>query len=123
LPAGVRSEYAKRTAGLRGEAKRRASGHRGTEDFIRYLRDGDVILCDIGSVTFNEQTGRYGPIGKSVLPASARREQREFALRNQTRASLARVIERELATGAIFSPSPSMDQRRLLSSSESEGGY
>lgn len=92
-------------------AKRR--GHASRVGFLAYLRDGDVILCDIGSVTFSEKTGRFGTIWKTVLPADGRPE-REFSIRNQTRVSLRALIELEIEAGVIFSPQPSMDQRRLL---------
>lgn len=81
-----------------------------------------MILCDITSVTFNPATQRYGPIWKTVIPASGRRE-REYVLRNQTRQSLLETIDLEIERGVIFSPSPSMDQRRLASGTDVEGGY
>lgn len=81
-----------------------------------------MILCDITSVTFNQTTKRYGPIWKTVIPASGRHE-REYVLRNQTRRSLLETIDAEIAKGVIFSPSPSMDQRRLASGDDVEGGY
>ena len=64
----------------------------------------------------------YEEIVKTVIPASGARE-REFTLRRLTRAELLATIMEEERAGVIFSPSPSMDQRRLLSHTETTGGY
>lgn len=118
---GFRSYYERRVVGVAKGERARVRGHRSRADFLASLREGDVILCDITSVWILP-SGRYSPIWKTVIPANGGRE-REFVLRNQTRASLLAAIEAEIRAGVIFSPSPSMDQRRLLSDSETEGGY
>lgn len=119
---GFGSYYERRVAGVPRGERAGVRGHRGKADFLASLREGDLILCDIGSVRFDAARGRYGPIWKTVIPASGGRE-REFVLRNQTRTSLLATVEKEVRRGVIFSPSPSLDQRRLLSENESEGGY
>lgn len=78
-------------------------------------------MCDITSIRVSA-SGRYSPIWKTVIPGNGGRE-REYVLRNQTRASLLAAILEEERRGVIFSPSPSMDQRRLLSATETTGGY
>ena len=136
---GFGSYYEERVKGVPKGERSRARGHRGTRDFVASLREGDLILCDISSVTMRTRTRRrpdkrfkrgyrllkdqvYSAIEKTVIPASGARE-REFTLRNLTRAELLAVIEEEEERGVIFSPSPSMDQRRLLSANVTEGGY
>lgn len=124
---GFESYYERRTRRRPGAPKppaeelARRRGHRGRADFLGSLREGDLILCDITGVTIS-QSGRYGPIWKTVIPGDGGVE-REYVLRNQTRASLLAAILEEERRGVIFSPSPSMDQRRLLSARETEGGY
>lgn len=48
LPAGTRSEYARRTEGARPEDRRARSGHAGPADLIRFLRPGDEIILERG---------------------------------------------------------------------------
>ncbi len=118
---GFGSYYERRTSGVPVGARARARGHRGRADFLGSLREGDLILCDITGVRLRP-SGRYDVIWKTVIPADGGPE-REYALRNQTRASLLAAIEAEVDAGVIFSPSPSMDQRRLVSRADTEGGY
>lgn len=118
---GFRSYYERRVTGVPRGQRAKVRGHRSRSDFLASLREGDLILCDIASVTI-APSGRYGPIWKTVIPADGGVE-REYVLRNQTRASLLAAILEEERRGVIFSPSPSMDQRRLLSATVVEGGY
>lgn len=69
-----------------------------------------------------DEEGRYLEIVKTTLDASTGRE-RWWTLTNLTRRQLELVIGEEQARGAIFSPAPSLDQRRLLSEDEVDGGY
>ena len=151
---GFESYYERRTRGRPGAEKpapeelARRRGHRGTRDFVRSLREGDLILCDITGIEIRRRrrmvmqfkpdrrykTGQrpigkqrvtvdvYERIDKTVIPANGGRE-REYTLRRLTREELLETIEEEERRGVIFSPSPSMDQRRLLSARETEGGY
>lgn len=118
---GFGSYYERRTAGVPRGERARVRGHRGRADFLSTLREGDLILCDITSIRL-QPNGRYSPIWKTVIPANGGRE-REYALRNQTRESLLQAILEEERRGVIFSPSPSMDQRRLLAKTDVNGGY
>lgn len=118
---GEGSYYKRRVKGIPKGERAKARGHRGRADFLRSLQEGDLILCDITNITLSEK-GRYSPIWKTVIPANGGRE-REYALRNQTRESLLQAILEEEKRGVIFSPSPSMDQRRLLAKTDVHGGY
>lgn len=95
----------------------------GVNAFLRGLDEGDTIIMPEGirSVERDAQ-GRYIRIVKIVLDAVTARERR-FVLRNLTRPQLIALIKAEQAKGAIFSLSPSLDQRKLLPESDVEGGY
>lgn len=107
-------------------AKRR--GHRGRADFLSSLDEGDLIILPYGisSVDFDEDArdgeGAYVEIVKLVIDASTG-EEREYVLRNLTRDELIETIYEEESRGAVFSPAPSLDQRRLVSDLEITGGY
>jgi hypothetical protein len=105
-----------------GEVKQRLRGHRGRVDFLRSLGDGDLISL-VSHISTIERTpdGRYRRIDKLVLYTDG--DQRTFTLRNLTRAQLIETIAEEERRGAVFSPAPSLDQRRLVNQSEHEGGY
>lgn len=102
--------------------RQEARGHAGEiRRFTRSLREGDLILCDVTAVE-RDSRGRYFGIEKLVIPADLG-EQREFRIENITRARLVRLIDDEHSAGVIFSPQPSLDQQRLVSATEAEGGY
>lgn len=106
----------------------RLRGHRGRADFLASLSEGDLILLPLGisSVEFDEDArdgeGAYVEIVKLVVDAVTG-DEREYTLRNLTRDELIATIEAEQERGAVFSPAPSLDQRRLVSEFEAEGGY
>lgn len=106
----------------------RRRGHRGRLDFLRSLGEGDLILLPYGlsSVEFDEDArdgeGAYLEVTKLVIDAEDGSE-REYVLRNLTRDEMVETIEEEQRRGAIFSPAPSLDQRRLVPDAEAEGGY
>lgn len=108
---------------LSGEERARRRGHRGTADFVLSLGEGDLIVMPMGlsSIVYDENArrgvGAYEEIVKTVIYARSGRE-RTFALRNLTRDELVATIREEQRRGAIFSPSPSLDQRRLVSAEE-----
>lgn len=108
---------------LTAETRARRRGHRSTGDFLQSLREGDLIVMPqgISSVVFDENRrggqGAYEEIVKTVIYARNGRE-RTFALRNLTRAELIEAIREEQRRGAIFSPAPSLDQRRLVTEQE-----
>lgn len=106
----------------------RRRGHRGRADFLASLGEGDLIILPFGlsAVEFDEGArdgeGAYVEIVKLVIDGETGRE-REYTLRNLTRDELIDTIEEEQRRGAVFSPSPSLDQRRLVTDEEAEGGY
>lgn len=106
----------------------RRRGHRGRADFLRSLGEGDLIILPYGlsSVEYDEDArdgeGAYVEIVKLVIDGE-HGDEREYVLRNLTRDELIDTIEEEQRRGAVFSPSPSLDQRRLVTDEEAEGGY
>ena len=106
----------------------RRRGHRGRNDFLRSLGEGDLILLPYGisSVEFDESArdgeGAYAEIVKLVIDAQTG-DEREYVLRNMTRAELIETIYAEQERGAVFSPAPSLDQRRLVADTDISGGY
>jgi hypothetical protein len=128
--AGFGSYYQRRVAGVPKGERARVRGHRGRADFLASLREGDLIVCDITSVKTRTRRRRlpdrrfksgyrvvadevYTAIYKTVIPADNGVE-REYVLRNLTHDELLAAIEEEEARGVVFSPQPSLDQRRLL---------
>lgn len=113
---------------LSAAERARLRGHRGRVDFLRSLGEGDLILLPYGlsSVEFDEDArdgeGAYVEVVKVVIDA-ANGSEREYVLRNLTRDEMIATIEEEQRRGAIFSPAPSLDQRRLVTDEEAEGGY
>lgn len=84
-------------------------------DFIDYLQPGDgVQLADHISVIRRQDDGRWEPFRKLVIPSDETRPAREFLIPAMTDSQLRDLIEDELARGALLSPIPSLDQRRLL---------
>lgn len=113
---------------LSPEQRRRRRGHVGRQAFLASLREGDLIIMPFGvsSVVFDPKLrkgqGAYLEIVKLVISASNGRE-RTYSLRRLTRDELVETIAEEQRRGAIFSPAPSLDQRRLVSELEASGGY
>lgn len=110
---GYGSYYERRVAGVPRGARARARGHRGRADFLRDLGEGDLIIVPegIGSVTINDR-GLYTRMTKLVIDAVTGRA-RTYVFRNFSRAYLSALIDAEEARGAVWSPAPSLDQRRL----------
>lgn len=102
-----------------GSKLRRLRGHLGRADFLADLGEGDLIIMPngISSVEFDpdgrDGEGAYREIVKLVIDGETGAD-RTYILRNLTRDELADTIEQEEAKGAIFSPAPSLDQRRLV---------
>lgn len=113
---------------LTSAARARLRGHRGRAAFLASLREGDLITLPYGisAVEFDEDArdgeGAYVEIVKQVLHERNGREEM-FTLHNLTRDELIDTIEEEQRRGAIFSPAPSLDQRRLVTVEEADGGY
>jgi hypothetical protein len=122
--AGFKSYYDRRTAGATTTEQRAAkAGHRGTKAFLRSLKEGDLILCEVRTVDRDPKTGLYRRIPKQVIPARVGAPDRFYVLRNLTRKRLLEVIDEEIRKGVTFSLYPSKDQRRLVTEDEHEGGY
>lgn len=111
---------------LRGH-KEQPGTYGGRIEFLLSLGEGDLIILPYGisSVDFDDDArkgeGAYIEITKQVIHASGRDS--EYMLRNLTRQELIETIYEEQQRGAVFSPAPSLDQRRLVSDSEVTGGY
>lgn len=106
----------------RGEPRQRLRGHRGRVDFLHSLGPGCLIslVSHISSIE-RRPNGNYARIDKLVIYPDG--DQRLFTLRNLSREQLIATIGDEEATGATFSPAPSLDQRRLVNQSENDAGY
>jgi hypothetical protein len=102
--AGFGSYYQRRVSGTRAgsSARSAARGHRGRQDLLSSIRDGDVVAV-VGSE--RDSQGRYTEVRISVLSARTGKE-REYrlrgkALRDARIHDLAAAID---AAGAIQSP-------------------
>lgn len=115
-------DYGKQPASAppaQGARLRRLRGHAGRADFLADLGEGDLIIMPNGlsSIEFDEDArdgeGAYVEIVKLVIDGDTGAD-RTYILRNLTRDELIETIAAEEAKGAIFSPAPSLDQRRLV---------
>lgn len=103
-----------------GAARRKLAGKAGRAAFLASLGEGDLIIMPHGlsSVEFDPDArggeGAYLEIVKLVIDGETGAD-RTYILRNLTRDELIDTIEEEERRGAIFSPAPSLDQRRLVS--------
>ena len=106
--------------GLPVGQRSRARGHRGKEDFLRSIRPGtlvslldpaDSLLWDYRKSSTVYRQRKFKVIRK--LTVSPEGLERTWTLRNLTRAGLIRLIRDEERRGAVFSFSPSLDQRSL----------
>jgi len=96
-----------------GADRARLRGHRATEDLLRTLRPGDVIVVPEGLQSIpKDARGRYSKIEVLVLREDGRSER--FTIRRATYDRVTRILERMAASGAMFSPAPSLDLRRLV---------
>lgn len=97
-----------------GSAERtRLRGHRGTADLVRTLKPGDVIVVPDGlpDVT-KDAKGRYAKIEVLVLRDDGLSDR--FTIRRRTYEQMAGLLEKMSGKGAMFSPSPSLDLRRIV---------
>lgn len=94
--------------------------------FLNYIHEGDPVQMDtrISEVDVDDK-GRFEGIVKMVIPEPelrrgklVARETRSFELGRLTRKQLRTLIALEARQGALLSPVPSLDQRRLLSKAE-----
>lgn len=110
--------YAERNPGA---SRQEARGHadEAQASFLRYIHEGDtVMLADHIETVKRRPSGRWDLIEKQVVPEDPQRPVKTFKLRGLSDAQLASMIKRELAKGAVLTPAPSLDQRRLLSKEE-----
>lgn len=98
----------------RAERQRRR-GHAGFSAFLDYIHEGDVVmLADHISRIERSASGRYAAIEKLVVPEDPERATRRFVIHGLTATQLQQMIEAEIEAGAVLTPVPSLDQRRLL---------
>lgn len=116
-PKGT-SEYRERVRraearGKRGAEARGKAGAVSRARFLAYIREGDLVQManHVRHVTVDSR-GRLVGIVKMVIPP--RRPVRVFELAPLTRSALARLIREEERRGAVLTPIPSLDQRRLV---------
>lgn len=97
-----------------GSAERtRLRGHRGPEDLVRSLKPGDVLIVPEGLAAIEkDRRGRYKRITVLVLRENGHADR--YTIRRADYDRVAGLLERMADKGAIFSPSPSLDLRRLL---------
>jgi len=99
------------------ETRRRRRGHAGLSAFIDYIEEGDVVMLadHISRIErLSGGEGRYVAIEKLVVPEDPARPTRRFVIHGITKGALAAMIEAEVAAGAVLTPVPSLDQRRLI---------
>lgn len=95
-----------------GADRARLRGHRGTEDLLRTLKPGAVIVVPEGLQSIpKDAKGRYSKIEVLVLREDGRSER--FTIRRASYDRVVKILERMAAAGAMFSPAPSLDLRRL----------
>lgn len=91
----------------------RARGHRGIRDLERSLRSGDVVILPDGLASIGKDArGNYTRIRVLVVKENGR-EQR-FTISRAKYERMVKMLDRAAAAGAIFSPAPSLDLRRLV---------
>jgi hypothetical protein len=97
-------------ARVTGDALAKARGHRSRADLIADSRDG---LLTVERTERDQKTGRITKVDLLLIDKDGK-EKRYTLRRNQlTTKALARLVEDLDAQGVIFSPSPSLDLRRL----------
>lgn len=94
-----------------GEALARARGHRSAADLERAVGPGDVV--SVWTYGPRDKEGRYKWVDILLLDANGR--ERIYRLRGPqiTAKNLDRIAEAVDTAGAVVSPAPSLDVRRL----------
>jgi hypothetical protein len=110
-------------APAKGSAERaRLRGHRGAADLVRNLKPGDVIVVPNGLPDIaKDAKGRYAKIEVMVLRDDGSTDR--FTIRRSTYERMAGLLEQMAAKGAVFSPSPSLDLRRIVRVADRPGLY
>lgn len=106
---------------LAGEALAKTSGHRSYADLVDNLREGSFVMVDRTGP--RDDQGRYTWVDIQVLDEYG--GSRVFRLRGirLDRDSLDRLVDEIEAAGAVLSPSPSLDIRRLHAPQVKTGRY
>lgn len=103
---------------FRGEKLRQLRGHASGADLAAAARPGDLIVATMGS---RDSQGRYRSI--DILLVGADGDDQEFQIRQRhqlTRDYLTALVADLEAAGAIFSPAPSLDLRRIADEASDE---
>ena len=91
-----------------------ARGHRGPADLLRKLHPGDALIVPDGLAAVEKDSrGRFVLVEKLVIDGRTGKQQL-YRIRNYTERQMVDLIHAEHARGAQWSPSPSLDQRRLV---------
>lgn len=91
----------------------RARGHAGKADLLRTVKPGDVLVVPDGlGAVQKDRRGRFARIDLMVLGVDGKA--RRFTVRRQDYDQVVRLIDRLADKGSVFSPSPSLDLRRLV---------
>lgn len=110
---GYRNYYEYRVRGTKpgSQARARARGHRSSADLAKQTGPGDLVMVDR---TERDVHGRLTKVVISVIDGETS-EQRTYTLTGRTLTSrnLRRLVDRIDQAGGIFSPSPSLDLRRI----------
>lgn len=82
-------------------------------DFLAYLRPGDeVMLAD--HIRYVQKSGtRYGPLEFQVIPEDPERPTVRLTIPHLTRAAIRDLVGELEDEGAVLTPVPSLDVRRL----------
>lgn len=95
---------------LTGQALARARGHTGAADLERSVRAGDLVTAT-PDPTSRRDDGSYSRFYVTVVGADGR--EREYLIRNTSAKDIDKLVAAVSGAGAIFSPSPSLDLRRV----------
>lgn len=97
---------------LRGQELKRARGHAAGGDFLREIKEGELVLVD--DYKRDKKTGQYVWVDLKVLDAKSR--ERIYRLRGkQLKIAFLRKLVDELdKKGAVISPNASFDLRKLV---------
>lgn len=115
-PRDYKAEYARRVAGVPVGKRSEARGHSGpVRRFLRDLKDGDIVLCDVDKAlkTWSPVRNWFGVVDKWIIGAGDEGG-RLYRLRNVSMERMERLVDEEEARGALLSPVGSLDQRALL---------
>lgn len=103
--------------GQRGEQRGHAGGLR---KFLKELKPGDIIVMPDGLAAVDlDKQDRFREVRKLVLKEDGRAP--VYVLKRLTYDRMVRLIEQEEERGATWSPSPSLDQRRLVNRPDRAG--